>query len=141
MKQSAIEKELLAYTLNLKYWLRSHDRGVIIAVLMGCIPILPITVIGFLLCLFNSHLLKKNKLELSEKRLIRVGLIIAMINIILGSLLILYIFNSASEVDWKNFLHPIDNLFSYFIEMIKENLNINHNNPSPINIINYVLNK
>ncbi len=139
MKQSAIEKELLTFLLNFRYWLRSHDRGVIIGVIMGFVPIVPITTIGLLLCLVNLYLLKSHRLDANESRLIKIGLFISTTNLILGFLLALYLFKSFSTVHWLEVFEMLKNNLNHLANSIKSLFNSNSViNNSPINQTNYM---
>lgn len=100
MDKSAIEKELFDAALNLKSWINSHDRGVIIGVLMACIPLLPVTTLGLILCVFNKILLNQGKLNLYEAQLIKNGIIISIGNLMLGSLIAFYLLQSIMTFRW-----------------------------------------
>jgi hypothetical protein len=101
MGQSALEKEVIAALLNFRAWLKSHDRGVLIGFAMGCVPIFPVTLIGFFVCIFNQYLLIRGVLGFYEKRLIKMGLLISVFNLFFGIVIIVFLYHWIVVVGWS----------------------------------------
>lgn len=101
MSHSALEIELLSLLHNLHAWLKKHDRGVLVGVLLSFIPFPPILAIALLIGFFNYFLLKKSKLDTSEKRLISIGLTIAIANLCFSSFAIYYLLHASMSVKWN----------------------------------------
>ena len=78
--QSAFEKEVFQLAHRFRSWLTSHDRVVLIGLVLSIPPIPPIPFVGFLLALFNYRLWKQHKLERHEICLIRCSLAISTIS-------------------------------------------------------------
>lgn len=135
MEQSAIEREILAFTINLRLWIKGHDRGVLIGLLMACIPIIPVTTMGLLLCIFNKYLIKKSKLDIKENKIVIIGICISLLNLILGTLIVLFMFSTASMINWTDVLIGIKNIPLEIGSAIKD---LFINNIDRNNTINYV---
>lgn len=78
--QSAFEKEILQLLYRFRAWLASHDRGVLISLILSTPPIPPVPFAGFLLALFNYRLWKQHKLERHEIGLIRLALALSVVS-------------------------------------------------------------
>ena len=123
MEPSALEKELLNSLLNFRSWLRGHDRGVIIGCAISCIPLPPITLIGLIVGYANHIFLKNGKLDNYEKRLIKIGIVIGIVNLVIGLGLVIYLFKSASSVEWTSLLSLAKDQVGVFFDYIKHHLN------------------
>lgn len=101
MSHSALEIELLSLLHNLHAWLKKHDRGVLVGVLLSLIPFPPILALALLIGFFNYFLLSKSKLDVSEKRLISIGLLIAIANLFFSSIAIYYLLHATMSIEWN----------------------------------------
>lgn len=122
MKHSALEIELVNALHNFRSWLGQHDRGVLLGVTLSCIPLPPVAVIGFLVGCANYYLVKREKLQISEARLIGIGLFAAVINVTVISLLFLYIIQATSSIEWEaklETLRMVPNWYLTFIDWFK----------------------
>lgn len=81
MTQSAFEKEMDRAAATFSAWTRSHDRGVMLGLLLGGIPVPPINLAGLMLTSFNYYLLRVKKLDYREARLIRISALVAVISL------------------------------------------------------------
>ena len=92
MRQSAIEHEISNIGRNFINWLRSHDRGVLLGLLFSITPFPVASLLGTLIDLTNLVLVRTGRLRSGEARLISISLLIAIVNTILVSWLILAIY-------------------------------------------------
>ena len=120
MEQSAIEKELLGLIFNLRNSIRNHDRGVLIGFLMCCVPILPVTTIGLTVCLLNLYLINLGKLETTETKLIKMGLLISLLNLILGAVIFIVFYKSIISIDSMQIVIVIKNVYLSVLDFIRE---------------------
>lgn len=91
--QSAIEAEFSKWLRSGGNWLRTHDRGVLLSLLLSIPPFIPLPMLGLLLALINFWLYKSGRLPQTEGRLIKVTLMIAVLSIAVGILLTIQILN------------------------------------------------
>lgn len=91
MKQSAIEIELYKRFSDLKFMIRSHDRGVIAGAFLSIIPILPVSIVGFLIGIFNYNLYLKQKLDIHELRFIKFSILAGFTSTILGIIIFIFL--------------------------------------------------
>jgi hypothetical protein len=124
MEPSALEKELISFLYNFRSWLRSHDRGVLIGVVISCIPIPPITLVGLLVGCANHYFQKNGKLGVYENRIIKIGLVIGIVNLVIGLGIVFLLFKSASSIEWTSLLSLAKEQISYFFDYVKSHLNI-----------------
>ena len=124
MQQSAIEKEFLNAIKCLRSWIRGHDRGVIIGLMMSIIPIPPITVAGLILGFANLVLLKAGKLDPCERKVIRNGIVIGVLICALGIFLSFYLYDFTAAFHWRDFFGFIkENILDSF-NYIKQQFNL-----------------
>lgn len=79
MNESAIEKELRGWLVSFRFELSGHDRGVLLGLVLSCVPMQPMCGLGLLISLWNLKLWRNRKLELHEGKLIHVAVICALI--------------------------------------------------------------
>lgn len=104
MTSSALEREFQHGMIRLRGFFKSHDRGVLLGLIFGCIPLPPLTLIGFFISLFNLWLWKNNKLNYDEIKIIRPALMIATLNILLSILLLHFVLAAVFGMDWLHLL-------------------------------------
>lgn len=83
-KSSALEKAVADIGVSLALWIRTHDRMVVMALMLSLVPVPPACWFGLLLSIGNFTLLKLERLPKSEARTVYVTLLIGLITSILG---------------------------------------------------------
>jgi len=91
MMQSALEKEIHSRLLVLTSWMRSHDRGVLFALLLSVPPLPPIPFLGFILSLLNLWLWKNERLDQSEGGVIKFSIFLSLATSFLGLFLVMHV--------------------------------------------------
>ena len=86
--KSAIEKEIVSLLIRFRYWLQTHDRGVILGLILSIPPIPPVPLLGLGLSLFNYVLWKRHRLGDQEIPLIRIALCISLVSTTLAAALV-----------------------------------------------------
>ena len=116
MHHSAIELEILSMIKRFKSWRNGHDRGVVLGLMLSCIPFPPISILGLLVGLFNLLLIQNAKLSSFEKQLVWTGIAISVINSASIIFLIIMIINGVKNLDlWgSNFFDYLERLYSLF---------------------------
>jgi len=125
MQPSAIEKEFTRIIFGLRTWLRRHDRAVIIGLMMSIIPLPPVTVAGILLGLANLMLLKTGKLDRSEKKIIRNGLVFGVLILLLGLVFWYHLYHATTSFHWNVLIDSVTEGIVDFFNFIKRLLNFN----------------
>jgi hypothetical protein len=99
--------------------LRSHDRGVVIGLSLSIFPLFPISLVGFLVTLYNYYLIKINKLSKNEAAIVRKTLFLGIATVPLGIISAYIAISKFSQLVGPNEL-PIIFLFpSILIESLK----------------------
>jgi hypothetical protein len=88
VRKSALEDEFRRHSQNLRWQILAHDRGVLLAAALSCVPIFPAAAFGLALGLFNRSLLRRGRLEASEAVVVRRFLVVAAINTVIGAALL-----------------------------------------------------
>ena len=114
--KSAIEQEIIGLLVRFRYWLRSHDRGVILGLIFSIPPIPPVPLIGLSLSLFNYVLWKKGKLGSHEITLIRTSLLISLISFCLAFALVYLVISFVSNPETSNL---VADFFSHQYERVR----------------------
>lgn len=86
--KSAFEKEIVSLLIRFRYWLQTHDRGVILGLILSIPPIPPVPLLGLGLSLFNYVLWKRHRLDDHEIPLIRIALCISLVSTTLAAALV-----------------------------------------------------
>jgi len=115
MTSSALEREFQHGLIRLRDFFKSHDRGVLLGLIFGCIPLPPLALIGFFISLLNLWLWKNHKLNYDEIRIIRPALMIATLNILLGILVSHFVLTAVFGMDW---LHLLKQWQSWITDML-----------------------
>jgi hypothetical protein len=120
--QSAFEKELLQLLYRLRAWLASHDRAVLISLILSIPPVPPVPFLGFLMALFNYRLWKQHKLENHEIGLIRWALILSTISsaIAIGLVFLIAHLLSTSTFESSEFAARIWDALRHYLLMISK---------------------
>lgn len=105
MPPSALESTI-AQTLRtgrtfLRAFLLSHDRGVVLGVLLSLLPIPPLPVFGLVVCLANLALLRRGHLSPRERRTVRLGVMLSAVNTVLAVLLLTVLVHWAGALPWQ----------------------------------------
>ena len=116
--QSAIESEVQKRFQAGGAWLRSHDRGVLLSLLLSIPPFIQLPVIGLLLAIVNYWLFRIGRLPQSEERLIKITIGIALISIAIGVLVAIQILNLLQGLP-EHIPHWVSQLIA-FINSIRE---------------------
>lgn len=104
MTTSAIERELQNGFIRLRGFFKSHDRGVVLGLIFSCIPLPPLALIGFFISLLNLWIWKNHKLNYDEIKIIRPALMIAALNILLGTLILYFVLATFFGTDWLHLI-------------------------------------
>lgn len=107
--QSALEKEILQVLLRFRAWLDTHDRAVLLGLVLSIPPIFPVPIIGLSLALFHYRLWKLHRLEKDEISVIRISLLLSTLSSVAAICLVYFVFNlaSTSSVEGAGFLMKI----------------------------------
>lgn len=110
--QSALEVEIQQRLRDIAIWLRSHDRGVLFALLVSIPPFPPLPILGFVLSLINFWLWRGDRLAASEGQLIKITMVLSVITTALGVILTMYIVTLLRLIPEQlpagvNFLHSL----------------------------------
>ena len=115
MSSSALGKEIQNTLIRLNGFFKSHDKAVLFGLLLGCVPLFPVALTGMIISLLNLWLWKNKKLEYAEIKIIRPALLIAILNILLGILLLHYLLTIIFGLDWINLINRWQLWFKDFI--------------------------
>ena len=88
--QSAFEREVVHLLLRLRATMASHDRAVLLGLILSVIPVPPLPLAGLLLSAFNYRLWKQHKLDLREIRLIRMSILLAVLSCAIAACLLVF---------------------------------------------------
>lgn len=105
MPSSALGKEIQETLIRLSSFFKSHDKAVLLGLLLGCVPFFPIPLIGMIISLLNLWLWKNKKLEADEIKIVRPALLVAFLNILIGILLLHYLLTIIFGLDWINLIN------------------------------------
>lgn len=122
MQRSVLEQEVARKVQFLRIGMQTHDRAVLVGFIFSVIPILPISILGFLIGLLNFWLYCAKKLEPQERRMILGGLWLASLNIFLGLAVSYYALTHFGSLDWQAIYQSVQQLFRDF----------RHNLPLPL---------
>ena len=116
---SALENELRAKLFEWKIAISKHDRVVLMGFSFTLLPILPLSLFGLILCLFNQWLFLNGKLPFNEKALLQKGIIFGIINTALGALLFYVIAEIVLQFNWSKLIFNIFEFLSYGLNYIR----------------------
>lgn len=113
MQKSALEKEIIEKIYDIRILISTHDRGVFLGFFLSLFPLFPVAFFGLIISAVNHVLWKNGKLEIHEASLIRWGMILGIINTIIGMFLFLALIEVFSNVH-------MEQLYAYATEKIYE---------------------
>lgn len=87
MHGSAIEHEAREWIARLRVEIRTRDRGVLLGLLLSLVPVPPVALMGIAIDAVNLRLLARGRLAASERRLVRISLILGLASFVLGVVL------------------------------------------------------
>lgn len=114
MHKSVLEQELARKFETFRSDLRHHDRAVLLGFIFSVIPLLPISIIGIFLSLMNFWLYQSGKLEISERRMIVIGIWIGLINIAVGVAVTYYAATKFGSINWDSIVQAYLHLLGEF---------------------------
>lgn len=80
--------------------LSTHDRGVTFGLLLSLVPLFPVALFGLLTCSLNYALWKQGKLDLHELAWIKRGLVIGLLNSLIGIAVLAVLIHFLFGFDW-----------------------------------------
>jgi len=95
--ESAIEKDFKNRIAALRNYINEHDRGVVIGMAFCCVPLIPVTLFGLIVCSWNLFLVKQNQLEITEMKPIKLAFSIGFFNLFLGTFVAVFIYSIIIE--------------------------------------------
>jgi hypothetical protein len=95
MSHSALELELIGLSKKFSTWRKKQDRGVLVGVLLSCVPLPPVSLLGLVVGLANFFLIKTGRLIVNEKNLVLIGIATSLTNTVLASIFWVFIFHNA----------------------------------------------
>ncbi len=101
MAQSALEQECIRRISEWKSALSTHDRGVTFGLLLSLVPLFPVALFGLLTCSLNYALWKQGKLDLHELPWIKRGLVIGLLNSVVGIAVLAVLIHLLFGFDWQ----------------------------------------
>ena len=115
MTTNVLRDELARYFSHARSAAGVHDRGVLLAVILSAIPVLPIPIFGLLLGLLNRRFCRAGKLPESEHTLVNRGLILAVVNIAIGAALTALVVHLFSSIPFNTIVdHARERIASVF---------------------------
>lgn len=104
MSRSVLKDEIGRRLAATRVSLAAHDRGVVLGFLLSLVPIFPVPLVGLALGLFHARAHRAGKLSDFDHRLSQRGLLLAAVNTVLSTLLILLVVHVAGSTDWSSTL-------------------------------------
>lgn len=118
-RRSAIEEALAQSLRGLSFTIEDHDRGVVAGLLLSCVPILPLPVLGLAITLVNRALLRRGRLDLSERALLHRALWMGGINTVLGFVLAFAIGRIVFGLEWSRYVGWVASLLQSFWDLLR----------------------
>lgn len=87
MYRNALKDDFRVGLANLNTIMYGHDRGVLLGFIFSVVPIPPVALVGIVLGLLNLRLLARGTLPESERYLVRLSLVAALISFVAGAAL------------------------------------------------------
>ena len=104
MPPSVLESTVRQSLYAARRTLLSHDRGVLLGILLSLVPIPPLPVFGLIINLANWTFLRSGRLPQSERGAVRLGLLLAIVNSVIVTVLVTILVRWAGSVQWTNVL-------------------------------------
>ncbi len=113
MQKSVLEQELARKFEKLRSDMRHHDRAVLLGFIFSIIPLLPVSIIGFGICLMNYWLYRSGKLDIFERRMITIGIWFGLFNVMVGIVVTYYASIKFGAITW-------DSIIQAYLQLMKE---------------------
>ena len=97
---------------------RTHDRGVLLGFLFSLLPIFPLAFVGVGIGLFNRSMHQAGKINDFDFALVRRGLIFGVINSALSLLILVFVVQLASSLQWSSLLELVSHRLQALVRFL-----------------------
>ena len=115
MYPSALELAIRQILLSGRRTLLSHDRGVILGIMLALTPLPPLPFFGFIINLVNRALLRRGRLAPAERGAIQFGLLMSSLNMIVSIILTTLLIRWARTIAWMDILSLLPHALTHIL--------------------------